>query len=255
MRTIRDMIDTYLKRQGFSVTQCSTAGDFYKSLHGAAPDVILLDVEMPDENGYQICDWLRNALGYSDIPELFVTAGTSKSHMEKAKAVGGDYFVKKPFDEASLIKGVERAIQIRAAKKKDPSSATRDIRKTAIVVDDMKSMRDLTESMLRGSGYAVMKCESAEQVYRMLKNVTPSVILLDVNMPGEDGYEICARIRQEMPHVDCPIVFVTSNKSKRDIELAKASGGDYFVVKPFDETSLMNGVRRAYQNRRAARYA
>lgn len=253
MRTMRGIIDSFLSKNGFSVTQCESAADFYKTLHGLTPDVILLDVEMPEEDGYQICDWIRNALGYRDVPVLFVTANNTKKDMARAKDVGGDYFVKKPFDEATLVNGVERAIEIRRAKNGQGPPVKIESSKTAIVVDDMKLMRDLTSRMLDTAGYTVMKCDSDKQLYKMLHTVTPSVILLDVNMPGDNGYKICDYIRNNMTHIDCPIVFITGNKSKKDIELAKSSGGDYFIVKPFDENTLLHGVRRGFQIRRDSR--
>ena len=102
--------------------------------------------------------------------------------------------------------------------------------------------------------YFVMKCSSGDQLIETLGNVTPSVILLDIEMPGDDGFTICDKIRTQMTHIDCPIVFVTSKKGKDDINSAKAVGGDYFLAKPFTEESLMFGIRRAYQTRRSARF-
>jgi twitching motility two-component system response regulator PilH len=253
MKAMRDMIERFLERNGFIVIKCASAGDFYKVLHDTTPDVVLLDVEMPDENGYQICDWIRNAQGNTNTPVLFVTSNNKKKDMEAARAVGGDYYVKKPFDEASILNGVERAIEIRKGKVGRVSDLVIGTRKTAIVVDDMKTMRDMAESILGTAGYSVMKCGSDVELFRLLVNVSPSVILLDVNMPGDNGYEICGKIRTEMPHIDCPIVFVTGNKSKQDIQEAKAAGGDYFITKPFDEASLIYGIRRGFQTRRSAR--
>jgi twitching motility two-component system response regulator PilH len=253
MKTMRDIIEKFLNKNGFSVIKCASASDFYKALHRATPDVVLLDVEMPDENGYEICDWIRNAMADIDTPVLFVTSNNSKKDMEMARSVGGDYYVKKPFTETSILKGIERAIEIRKEKIARSSQTIFGVQKVAIVVDDIKSMRDLTEKFLSSVGYTVMKCGSDGELYRMLANVSPSVILLDVNMPGTNGYEVCDKIRNDMPHIDCPIVFVTGNRSKKDIEYARASGGDYFITKPFDEASLSYGIRRGFQSRRATR--
>ena len=86
MQVMRDMIEKFLGTNGFAVIKCASAGDFYKALHDTTPDVVLLDVEMPDENGYQICDWIRNAQGNHDTPVLFVTSNNKKKDMEAARS-------------------------------------------------------------------------------------------------------------------------------------------------------------------------
>jgi CheY-like chemotaxis protein len=69
------------------------------------------------------------------------------------------------------------------------------------------------------------------------------VVLLDVNMPGIDGYEVCRRLRG-MPHLQrVPIAFITANRTTADLMRAKEVGGNDFILKPFEIVRLQERVR------------
>lgn len=123
-------------------------------------------------------------------------------------------------------------------------------RRTAIIVDDMKTMREMLRTWLTDAGFFVIECASADDALQRLITITPNVILLDVNMPEIDGYELCSIIRRDYQHIRCPILFVTTNRTREDLQTAKQVGGDYFVVKPFTQETLLTGIKKAAVARR-----
>ena len=122
--------------------------------------------------------------------------------------------------------------------------------KSVLVVDDSKTMRDLATAILMKRGFNFVPAEDGSRAQEHLRNgLVPTAILLDINMPGLNGYDICAVIRDQFPSLRCPIVFFTTNRTPEDIAKARNAGGDYYVVKPFTEDSLMTGLKRGFAAR------
>lgn len=79
-------------------------------LSSRMPDLLILDVEMPDIDGFQLCKKLKAYEKTADIPVIFLSASGSESAQEQMKEVGGEAFVRKPFLPAALISAVENAL-------------------------------------------------------------------------------------------------------------------------------------------------
>jgi DNA-binding response OmpR family regulator len=114
-------------------------------------------------------------------------------------------------------------------------------------VDDEPLTRRLVKAILEESGYTVFSYEEPEPMFATLLTTSPTAILLDVNMPKISGYDLCKQIRAKHPEMQVPIIFLTGNKTPEDLQLARSSGGDYFVIKPFSPDSLVDGISKAFQ--------
>ncbi|MBU0726203.1 MAG: response regulator [Alphaproteobacteria bacterium] len=109
-----------------------------------------------------------------------------------------------------------------------------------IVVDDDVEMRGYVKAVLESIGYTVFPAVDGFACMRLLASVTPSAILLDVAMPGMDGYETCRRIRSMRPDLNCPIIFLTARKSMEDVQMARDVGGNHFLLKPIVPEKLVS---------------
>ena len=104
-------------------------------------------------------------------------------------------------------------------------------------IDDNKSNLLLVEKALSKS-YDVSTLESPERSIEVLAELQPELILLDINMPEIDGYELCKKIKLEDQLKDTPIVFVTCRRSLEDRLTGFEAGADAYITKPFDITEL-----------------
>jgi DNA-binding response OmpR family regulator len=118
--------------------------------------------------------------------------------------------------------------------------------RSVLIVDDEPTIVEMAKLILQDEGYTVFTASSAELAIKRLGVITPSIILLDVNMPDENGYQLCSRIRRDYPHVQCPIVFFTGNNTADHLRMARDAGGDYFVIKPFSAITLVTGIKRGF---------
>jgi DNA-binding response OmpR family regulator len=114
--------------------------------------------------------------------------------------------------------------------------------KVVLVVDDDAETIALVASIGRKAGYTVFSAASGEECLSMLWRVTPELIMLDVKMPGLDGYETCRRIRSDPNVAHVPIAFLTARKTVDDVKRGVSVGGDDFIVKPFDGTQLVDRI-------------
>jgi two-component system, OmpR family, KDP operon response regulator KdpE len=113
---------------------------------------------------------------------------------------------------------------------------------TILVVDDEPQIRRVLRSTLSSSGYDVIEAKDGQEAVDMVIRERPSLILMDVNMPGMNGLEACSKIRLSF---DGPIIMVTVRNSEHDKVLALDSGADDYVVKPFAIGELLARIRAA----------
>ncbi len=114
--------------------------------------------------------------------------------------------------------------------------------KTILACDDQEPMRKLVSAVLRRMGYEVVTAESGEECLETLKSLNPALLILDIDMPGINGFETCKKIRETLPHVTCPAIFLTGRRDKKDVQQALAAGGNDFLIKPFNPKVLEQRV-------------
>ena len=113
---------------------------------------------------------------------------------------------------------------------------------TILVVDDDPQIRRVLQATLSGNGYDVIEAKNGKEAISAVLRERPDLILLDVNMPGMNGFEACSKIRVSFGG---PIIIVTVRNEEQDKVLAFDSGADDYVVKPFGVSELLARIRAA----------
>jgi adenylate cyclase len=111
-----------------------------------------------------------------------------------------------------------------------------------LVVDDMPANVRLLEAILEPAGFTVLSASSGPEALELVAAELPDLVLLDVQMAGMNGYEVCRRIRENEATALLPVVMVTSHGSEARIDGIRA-GADDFVTKPLDQQELLLRVR------------
>lgn len=111
---------------------------------------------------------------------------------------------------------------------------------SVVIIEDIKEMSDLIQLYVRREGMDTAVFDNAEAALEYLKTATPDLILLDINLPGMDGFEFLNIYHKQS---DCPVLIVSARDSDEDIIMALGYGADEFVTKPFSPKVLMARIR------------
>ncbi|XXJ20326.1 response regulator [Desulfovibrio caledoniensis] len=116
-------------------------------------------------------------------------------------------------------------------------------KKLILCVDDEDMNLDLLDATLSPRGYDVLLCESGHKALELLAKHPVDLVLLDVMMPGLDGYNVCRTIKADKRFMLIPVVMITSLKSKDDRIKSIEAGAEDFISKPFDQTEVLARIK------------
>lgn len=117
--------------------------------------------------------------------------------------------------------------------------------KRILIVDDEKQITDIMKTLLQFQGYQVLTLNSSKNVLDFVRENEPDLIILDIKMPGEDGYQVCDKIKSEYSS-GVPIIVSTAKSDEKEI-IEKAHqfyGADDYILKPFDTQELFNKIAK-----------
>ena len=114
--------------------------------------------------------------------------------------------------------------------------------KLVLVVEDNATNVVLLMELLIKNGYEVGTASDANQAFEFIKNQLPDLILLDVMMPGMDGFEVCEELKSNVETKNIPIIFLTAKVTTEDIVKGFKVGGVDYVTKPFKKEELIARV-------------
>src|SRR4051812_3814174 len=123
-----------------------------------------------------------------------------------------------------------------------PSSSTPVAPATVLLVDDVPENLDLLIDTLRGAGHEIRVAESGERALKQLPHVNPDLVLLDVMLPGIDGFETCRRIKAEPRWRELPVLFVTALNDVSEKMRGFEAGGVDYLTKPFHPQEVLARV-------------
>jgi two-component system cell cycle response regulator DivK len=109
---------------------------------------------------------------------------------------------------------------------------------TVLYIEDNSENRLLVRRVLQAEGYAVVEATDGPTGLEMTREMSPDLILLDINLPEIDGYKLVGRLREIPGMVDVPIIALTANVMKGDRERTLAAGCNGYIQKPIDVDEL-----------------
>ena len=112
-----------------------------------------------------------------------------------------------------------------------------------LIVDDDNQITTLIEFILKKEGYLTVVAHSGEDGIQMAHEEDPDLIILDLMMPGVDGYQVCETLRAEEGKKDLPILMLTALGMGKDFEKGLESGASWYITKPFESQHLIKRIR------------
>lgn len=120
-----------------------------------------------------------------------------------------------------------------------------------LVVDDNKLNLRLLQDILEDEKYKVYTTDSGFSVLEMAHNLKPDVILLDIMMPGMDGYDVCRLLKSDEEVMDIPVIMVTAKTEGNDLKIAFEMGAADYIKKPFDELEIIARIHSVLRTKQS----
>jgi len=214
----------------------------FEYLENIRPDLILMDINMPDIDGYEALKSLKADEKYTDIPVIFVTGNSDRESVVKGLSLGAVDYVIKPFTSTKLVESIES--HLNPVVKKEESSEDEEANKPGVlIVDDVSSMLRAMQYALHDR-YKVYALSKSEDVMDFLRSKQPDLILLDYVMPVLNGFDLIPMIRALPEHKDTPIIIITTEGTHDHVNEAMTLGASDFIVKPFKPKELNDKVSK-----------
>ena len=225
----------------YDVFPAESSLKLFELLENVKPDLILLDVNMPDIDGYETIRNLKADDRYSEIPVIFLTGNSDRESVVKGLSLGAVDYVIKPFTTPKLIEIIENELHPQDFKKY-PEGETSN-KPSVLAVDDVISMLRAIQYALHDR-YKVYALSKSADVLDFLKTNKPDIILLDYMMPVLGGFDLIPIIKAMPEHKDTPIIMITTEGTYTHVSQALTLGASDFIVKPFKPKELNDKVAK-----------
>lgn len=213
-------VEVRLKSNGYEVI---TANDGKSGIDKAVenmPDIILLDIIMPNLTGYEVAKKLLSNPKTSAIPIIVFTASQEKSITQMCGELGVCHVIKKPFETRNLLDIINDMLN------KDNTASKK---KRILLVDDEEDLLKAMKIRLESWGYTVTTASSGEDALNFIQKELPDAIILDIMMPVMNGIETLKKIRQVTKAV--PVFMLTAYSDKKNIDETLNLGISGFIPK------------------------
>lgn len=125
-------------------------------------------------------------------------------------------------------------------------------RNHVLVVDDEKDIRDLLEYNLQKNNYQVTCVATGEQALEAARKEVPGMIILDIMLPGQDGLEVCKKLRSESKTAEVPIIMISAKGEEADVVVGLELGADDYITKPFSPRVVLARIKAVLRRREEA---
>ena len=228
---VRDILSRVLVSEGL---RCITAADGHDGLSKAFahhPDLIILDVLMPKVDGWSVLSSLKANTRLSTIPVIMQSV---KDDRDLGFMLGASEYLVKPFDRKTLVQLLQKY--------------TKSDEATILIIDDDEVTRRLVSRTLKQVGWKLVEAGNGEEGLIEIKRKTPTAILLDLMMPGMDGFEFLEILHSTPEGRQIPVVVLTSKDLTADDRLRLNGGVERILEKgALNRDRFLDEVRRVVQ--------
>lgn len=227
---ILQMFESFVsKRDDTAVVLCSDRDDALKSATISVFDLVFLEVSEKEMGAAgEICLSLRSLTGYSDVPILCISGEEIPDAEEKCHYYGVVEIIRRPLNPEKIMNSINELVITR-----------RESFPKIVMFDDDPNFVRRVEISLNCEGLNVVGFTDTAQVDSVLSHAEPSLVLLDVDMPGMSGFDVCRQIRANRALRDLPVVMVTAMQNWETRLAAYESGADDYLSKPVVNAELI----------------
>jgi PAS domain S-box-containing protein len=237
----RELMASYLETE-YRIAFANSGAETIRKAQELLPDVITLDVLMPGGTGFETLVALHAAPETAQIPVIIVSI---VDQQRVGFALGATDYLIKPINKPALLEAIRRHVAVK----------TDDDAAILLVDDDPKNLELVTET-LRSAGYETQSVQSGARALEVLRSKIVGAVVLDLLMPGMDGFQVIRHVRQDPALRNLPILVMTGkNLTRNEVELLSQDTQGFFQKSGMWPQQLSAEVGRVLQRGAAAKAA
>jgi len=241
-RTNLDLMLYLLRAFGYEAASCSDGLSGLQAAKTGDFAIVLADILMPGIDGYEFARRFKADSKLTGTPLVAVTALVMTGDRDRVTKAGFDGYIPKPIDPERFVQQIEAHLPARL-RTGTPAGPI------ILAVDDIQVNLDVIRASLAPFGYRVVDARSAREAFAALERLRPELILCDLHMPDDDGFEFIKQIRAREDLRDVPFVFLSSTawQSKdrlRGLEL----GARKFILRPIEPEKLRREIEELIEH-------
>jgi two-component system cell cycle response regulator len=253
------LLEVRLTREYYDVITAASGAEAIKAIEVSQPDIILLDVMMPEMDGFEVCRRVKQNPATAHIPIVMVTSLTDRADRVRGLESGADDFLSKPARDVILFarirslvrlkramdewrlretsRGLAGSINMLAAKPSAPATAS------ILVVDDSPHASRMISTALQEDGHVVTVCATGKEAQERVENGSFDVIIVSLLLQQEDGLRLCSALRSGVKSRHTPILAVVDEDDADRIAKSLEIGANDCILTPVDKAELLARTR------------
>lgn len=256
-----DILSKKLQQEGYEVFSAEDGEKGLEKIEEVSPQLVLLDIVMPKMNGYEVLSVLQKKFGKNKMPPVIIISNSGQPvEIDKAIQLGAkDYIVKAQFTPDEVISKVNKlmgaagespvSVQPKSAASKSAplGPSTKEPVAKVLIVEDDQFLRDLLTTKLEKENFEVVTAIDGPGGMEGMTKYKPDVVLLDIILPGIDGFEILKGVRTNANAkiAATPIILLSNLGQEADVEKGRALGADDYLIKSnFTIDEIIEKIRK-----------
>jgi DNA-binding response OmpR family regulator len=237
--TLTELLSDKLKSEGYTVACAGDGEAGYNKIKEEKPDLILLDIVMPKMDGYEVLEKMKEEK--VDVPVIIISNSGQPVEIEKTRKLGAvDHLIKTEFSPEDVLKKAQKFLgsQLRPDEIDDKiepveSNSKKHLGISVLLVEDDPFLREICSNKLSNDGYTVYTAIDGEKALRIINEIKPDLVLLDIVLPSIDGFQILHQIRSHDDETitKTPVIMLSNLGQESDIKKAMDMGANDFLVK------------------------
>jgi len=225
-----------LKAEGFLVEVANNGKEGFARIKSLHPDLILLDIILPEMNGYQILEGKQADPDIKDIPVIIVSNSGQPVEVKRALSLGvNNYLIKADINPEDAVAKVKEELNRVSGSMIEPLQGRKPagglVGKKLLWVEDDRFLKDIITVRLSNEGCQLFHAADEAEAFSLLAKEHPDIILLDILLPGSDGFQILQKLKEGVETKNIPVILLSNLSQKADLDKGKELGAIKFLVK------------------------
>ena len=226
---ILKLLKMYLEDEGFHVVTAETAARGLVIAQELKPDALVLDVLLPDQDGFNVLETLKSNSETAQIPVLILSVIKEKL---KGMNLGAAEYLVKPVGHSLLKTTIQKILE----KSGRP--------KTILIVDDEEDTLHLLRDRLNEEGFHTVEASNGKDAIAKATENCPDLILLDIMMPEVNGWDVMEELQRKETTASIPVVVLSAATAEADLQRGYRMGIKNYLTKPFEIRELVSEIKK-----------